>query len=124
MRPHDQEYDVVACKAAAVSDSPKGIDHEDFGFSAAELAAATRAVLSVHDASVHYTYAADVDPTPTKGHMLQDLFDPQVIWGNRNVNNLKFIREASTDAVVTVTLEAPQGTYGTTTSTTTSTTTT
>lgn len=109
--PHsNQEYDIIGSGSATVTNVAKAIDHADFGFSAEQLAAATRAVFSVHSGNAHYCYCGTT-PTVDTGHMLQQLFPPQVVMGNPHVNNLAWIREGAVDCIVYVTLECEQGKY-------------
>lgn len=97
---------VVAFGSATVSSSAKAITHDDFGFTAAQLAESKRAVISCHGDAMHYRYDGG-NPTATVGHMSDDatMNAPQVIVGNTNINNLIFIREDTTDVVVSITLE-------------------
>lgn len=92
-----------AVGAATVSNAAKAISHADFGFSADELAAADRAVISVNAEDVYATWDG-TDPTTSLGHYLADTHAPFLVLG-RNVANLKFIRAGSNDATVSITLE-------------------
>lgn len=81
---------------------------DDFGFTADQLAQAKRAVLSAHGGNAHYRYdSAAGDPSGTDGHMLDQgtANTPQVIVGNANIQNLRFFRDDTTDAKVSITLE-------------------
>ena len=108
--PHDgKEYETISSRQLVVSASVQGI--ADAGFSAAELAAATRAVLSAHDGGVHYLYDGQ-DPTDTFGVHIGEDTGPQVVWGKTAIGNLKFIRDQGAAAAsVTIILETVQGTY-------------
>jgi hypothetical protein len=79
------------------------ISHATLDFSAAELAAAERATLTVRTAGVMYRYDGG-DPTATVGHLLAQN-GTATIEGNANVQALRFIREAAADAALSVTLE-------------------
>lgn len=96
----------VAFGSATVSNAAKAISHEDFGFSAAQLAEANRAVISAHAQPIHFRYDGGA-PTATIGHHADDSTEnaPRVVLGNANVQALQFIREGGTDSVVSVTLE-------------------
>tara|TARA_R110002167_G_scaffold175102_2_gene374272 strand:- start:102 stop:512 length:411 start_codon:yes stop_codon:yes gene_type:complete len=116
--PHDQEYQAITTSSAAVSTT--AITMAAFGFTAADLAAATRAVVSTHNSGsggVSYSYDG-IAPTNTSGHNLDKTDLPTVLWGNVQINNLQFIRDhQGTDGVVTITLETTQGGYAITTTT-------
>jgi len=104
--PHDQEYEVIQTKTATVGGTAVAITA--FGFTAGELASATRAVLSAHSASAHMRWDGGV-PTATVGHHIGEGGNPQVIYGTATIGNLQFIREEHQDVQVTITLETTQG---------------
>lgn len=106
--PHDQEYEVIQTKTATVSTTAVPITDAGFGFTANELATATRAVISSHSASAHMRWDGGA-PTATVGHHLGEATRPQVVWGKATIGNLQFIREGSQNVQVTVTLETTQG---------------
>lgn len=89
-------------KSAAVSNTAKGIDHADFGFTADELAAASQAVVTAHTAAVVFAYSGET-PTATHGHVLP-ANGTVTIEGHANVQALELIRQSS-DATVSITLE-------------------
>jgi hypothetical protein len=109
MIPHDKEYEVIKSRELDVDATATHITAA--GFTAAELAAATRAVLSVHDGDVHYLYDGQ-DPTDIFGiHMSEDQ-GPHVVWGTTQIGNLKFVRDqGASTARLTIILETVQGTY-------------
>tara|TARA_R110002167_G_scaffold175102_2_gene374273 strand:- start:515 stop:850 length:336 start_codon:yes stop_codon:yes gene_type:complete len=106
--PHDQEYEVIKTQTATVSTVAVLLTGVGFGFTANELATATRAVMSCHSADAHYRYDGGV-PTSTVGHHINEGNRPQVVYGHGNINALQFIREGSQDTSVTITLETSQG---------------
>ena len=106
--PHDQEYQVIQTQTATVSSTAVPITAAGFGFTASELASATRAVVSAHSASAHMRWDGGA-PTATVGHHIGEGTRPQVIYGTATIGNLQFIREASQDVQVTITLETTQG---------------
>jgi hypothetical protein len=77
----------------------------DFGFTAAEVANATRAWISASDADVRVTWDGSTDPSSTVGHLLVKDAAPVELFGNANIANLRLIRAAGSDALVTITLE-------------------
>ena len=89
---------------STVSNSAKAVTHGDFGFDAADLAAAQRAYVTARDAGVMVTWSG-VTPTATLGHLIAQNGTIEVS-GNTNINALSFIREDATDAEVSVTLES------------------
>ena len=108
MIPHDKEYEVIKSNELDVGATPTAI--ATAGFTAAELAAATRAVLSVHDGGVHYLYDGQ-DPTDIFGVHMSEAQGPHVVWGTTHISNLKFIRDqGASTARVTIILETVQGT--------------
>lgn len=92
-----------AIGSATISNSAKAISHADFGFTADQLAAADRAVVTAHTQPVVATWEG-TDPTNTLGHVLGTTHPPLVIKG-RNIAKLKFIRQGGSDGAVTITLE-------------------
>jgi hypothetical protein len=75
-----------------------------WSWTSGDLAAAWRATVTARTGGVMFTYDGSTDPSATLGHLLPK-DGTVVIEGNANVQALRFIREASTDASVTVTLE-------------------
>ena len=90
--------------SATVSNAVKAISHADFGFSAGNLAIARSARITARTGGVMFTYSGD-NPTTTAGHLLA-ADASVVIEGIANISALKFIREASTDGTVSITLES------------------
>ena len=86
---------------ATVSNTALGIS--SWSFSAADLAAATRALITARTAGVMYSYDGTT-PTATLGHHIAANATVEVI-GNAAINALKMIRDDATDAAVTITLE-------------------
>lgn len=98
------QFKAYVCNKATVSSTAKAVDHADFDFSAEELQKAVKATVSARTAGVMYTFDGTT-PTAVIGHLLAQN-GTTTVFGNANIKNLKFIREASTDADVTVTLES------------------
>lgn len=92
----------VECKGHSITDSAHAI--ADFGFGAGNLASAKAAVITARTGGVMLTWDGTT-PTATLGHYL-GANQTLVVFGNANVQNLKLIREASTSADVTITLES------------------
>lgn len=92
----------TSMKKTVVSTAVLGIS--SWGFSAANLASAVRAIISARTAGVMVSWDG-TNPTAVIGHpVMQDLSIS--VLGNENIQALKFIREAAADADVTITLEA------------------
>lgn len=72
-------------------------------FTAAEVKPAARAVITVRTSQINIKYDG-TSPTVAIGHLFVsgDTFE---ILGNYNIARLEFIRNGSTDADITVTLE-------------------
>lgn len=80
---------------------------DDFGFTAAQLAKAERALITSTKAAVRYRHDG-TPPTSELGHLLpQDATPPLEVLGNVNIRQLEFVRDsgAATDAIVLITLE-------------------
>lgn len=80
---------------------------DDFGFTAAELAAADRALITSIGAAVRYRHDG-VAPEAALGHYLpEDASPPLEVLGNANILGMQFIRDtgAVVDATVLITLE-------------------
>lgn len=71
---------------------------------ASTLSPAVRATVTARLGGVMFTYDGATTPTANIGHYL-GANQSIVVYGTDNINNLKFIREASTDSAVSVTLE-------------------
>lgn len=96
----DYVYRARASAHLTVSTTAKAL--ADFGFSAANMAAAEFAAISPISDGVNYLHSGDT-PTPTFGHPIVE--DGTVtIRGNSNITALQFIRNGSSDAEVTITL--------------------
>lgn len=95
---------VVAFGSATVADSAATMT--DFGFTAAQLALAHRAVISVATAAARMRYDGSA-PTTTVGMLLDPAAttSPHVVMGLTNVANLQFIRTTGSSAVVSIQLE-------------------
>ena len=72
-------------------------------FTAAQVLAAARAVITVRSSQINIRYDG-TSPTVAIGHLylIGDVFE---VLGNNNIERLEFIRNGSTDADITVTLE-------------------
>ena len=92
-----------ATKSATVSNASKAISHADFAWAATDLALAQVAYVTVRTAGVMINWSG-VDPTTSAGYFLAQNSNLEVI-GNANIQGLEFIREAGSDATVTVSLE-------------------
>lgn len=77
----------------------------DFGFTAAQLADATRAFISCATAAIRTTWDGTTDPSVTVGHLFVQDGAPVELVGVENITNLRMIRAAGADAVVTISLE-------------------
>jgi len=93
----------IACRSATVSSTAKAVS-SDFSFTAAELAACGYAVVTPRGAGIMLTYGASAAPTSTLG-VFVGANTNLTIEGYNNIINLRMIRESSTDATVSVTLE-------------------
>lgn len=72
-------------------------------FTAAQVLAAARAVITVRTSQINIRYDG-TSPTVAIGHLflVGDVFE---ILGNNNIERLEIIRNGATDADITVTLE-------------------
>jgi hypothetical protein len=93
-----------AVGSSTVSDTALAISHANFGFSAGDLAAAERALITVIDDAVRWRKDGLVVPTASLGHYQAKDARPLVISGQPDITNLTFIR-VTTDAVVFIELE-------------------
>ena len=76
------------------------------GYSATTIKTASRAIITARTGGVMFTYDGTT-PSATVGHYLgasQNI----AVEGVANIANLKFIREAGTDASLSITLETDQ----------------
>ena len=92
---------IIASKSASVT-TVKAISHADFGFTAAQLAAANYVILSAATAGVNMLWDGQ-DPTATFGHPLNTGFII-AFGGNAKINLLKFTQQSAA-STVTITLE-------------------
>lgn len=76
----------------------------DFLFTAGQIGKAVRAVITCRTGGVMYTYDGATDPTAAIGHLCAVNATVEV-FGKQNIYALRFLREAGTDASVTITLE-------------------
>lgn len=96
---------VSESKTATVSNTAKAITHGDFGFVAASLAQAERAVITTRSAGAMVLWDGST-PTATFGHLIDTtLSSPFILTGRVKINALLLIREAAVDSEVTITLE-------------------
>lgn len=90
--------------SATVTNAAKAISHADFGFSAAQLLAVNRALITARTGGVMFTYDNATTPTTTVGHLIP-ANTSLVVEGTDNIRYMSFIREASTDCTLNITLE-------------------
>ncbi len=89
--------------SATVDDSVKSM--ADFGFTDAQLSQFTRAVVTARTAGVMIRYDdAAENPSATVGHLLP-INGTMTVDGYESISNLRFIRDASTNATVSITLD-------------------
>jgi len=84
------------------------IDLVEFGFSAANVAAADVVTISVTANALRFTYNTNKADPPTNSTGLRlptNNYPLQVIEGRINAGNLQMIRDGSADATVTIVLE-------------------
>ena len=72
------------------------------GFTTAQLASATRAIICCRTAGIMFTYDG-TDPTATLGILVPE--DEWYVLESKNIGAVKMLREASADANVTIVLE-------------------
>lgn len=95
----------IICKTGTISSTAKGLVDTEFGFTAAQIDAASRARISVDTQPARYTYDGVTTPTANVGH-IAPVNVTFFIEGNLNLQKLKFIRQGGSDAIVSVTLES------------------
>lgn len=93
---------VVEMKVATVSTAVKSAA-ADFAFTSGYLAKAAKAIITFRTGGCMVTFDG-TDPTATNGHYYAANTTIEV-YGNSRIAAMKFLREASTDSVVTITLE-------------------
>jgi hypothetical protein len=93
-----------AVGSSTISSTALAISHANFGFSAATIAAAERALITVIDDAVRWRKDGLAVPTASLGHYQAKDAVPLVISGQPDITNLTFIR-VSADAVVFIELE-------------------
>lgn len=84
--------------------SSTALDLDAFGFTAAEVAAADKAVISVINNPIMITWDGTT-PTVTLGRIVS-ANDTVTVEGRVSVKRLKMVRQTGSDAEVTVHLEA------------------
>lgn len=94
----------LATKAMVVFDRSTKIT--EFGFSDADLAIATKAVISTREAAIMVTWSG-VPATPALGHYCARNASCSV-FSNTDVRRINVIRESTANAVVTITLEVEE----------------
>ena len=85
-----------------VADTVVAITATAVGFNTAQLAAATRAIISCRTAGIMFTYDG-TDPTATLGIHIK--INEYYSLESKEINKIKMLREASTSANVTIVLE-------------------
>jgi hypothetical protein len=90
-------------KSHTISTTVINITDSTWGWTARLLLVAKRAVISARTGGVMITWSG-VDPTTTLGHPIIANGWAAVELGG-DIQRLRFVREAGTDSVVTVTLE-------------------
>lgn len=97
-----RKFTPFAFGSDTVSDA--AVDMGDFGFSAGQLAEASRAVISANVNAVNFRYDGS-PPTAALGFHLADGKNA-IVQGSANIAALEFIKEtAGTDAVISIILE-------------------
>ena len=90
-------------KAATISSAAVAISAAGWSWTAGDVAAADRAVITVHTQPVVMTWDGTT-PTATLG-MYLPAGATVVVSGNKNVQAVQLIRQGGSDATVSVTLE-------------------
>lgn len=92
---------VIEMKVATISTVAKAMDF--FAFTAGNVAKAAKAIVTCRTGGLMVTFDG-TDPTATNGHYYaaNTTFE---VYGNARIAAMKFLREAGTDAVTTITLE-------------------
>lgn len=100
------ELKTVAFASVTATVADTALTMLTFGFTAAELAQAKRAWITVATADILMLWdgSTPVIATP-KGHQLPKSLQPWPLVGRANIANLQVIRQAAVSAVVTITLE-------------------
>lgn len=100
----EEALNVTSLETKSASVGAAVVDFEDFGFTDPPTGKPKRAVITSRVGGVMVTWDGATDPTATVGHLC-----PQdgtiVVAGWTNIQRLQFLREASTTATVTITLE-------------------
>lgn len=92
-----------ATKSMTIANAVISIANTNWGWASTDLARANRAVISARTAGVMITWSG-VDPTTSLGHPIQTN-EWAAIEHQGDIAQIKLIREGSTSAVVTITLE-------------------
>lgn len=92
---------VIEMKVLTVSTVVKAM--ADFSFTSGNLAKAAKAIVTCRTGGLMVSFDG-TDPTATNGHLYaaNTTFE---VYGNARIAAMKFLREAGTDAVTTITLE-------------------
>ena len=94
---------LIEMKTATVSTAVKNMS--DFSFSAGKADQAAAAVITARTGGLMVTWDGATDPTATVGHLIP-ANTSLTIYGNAKIQALRLLREAGTDAVTTISLEA------------------
>ena len=100
------ETKAYAMKDATISNT--ALTMTGIGFTAAQLARARRALITVDVNNVRITYDGTT-PTASLGHAVSNNLASFYLEGNANIQNLQLIRGSGTDGEVTITLETDLG---------------
>ena len=92
-----------AMKGNTISNAALAISHASWSWGSTDLNGAIKAIVAVNAQGIVLTYDG-TDPTTTLGLPLASGSSVE-IYGNVNIQNLKFIRSGGSDATVTVILE-------------------
>ena len=90
-----------------VSSAAKSLTSVTGGFTAAQVAAASRLWISVDVGALRLTWdSAQTTPTTTKGMLITNKNYPLFeLVGNTNITNLQMIRDGNADATVNLLIE-------------------
>ena len=95
----------IEVKGYAVSTTAVLITGSEFDFDAENLNTAIRAVITSSANNAMCTWVKGATPTATLGHPVVANGEPLVIESKTSLNSIKLIRQGSSDAQVTITLE-------------------
>lgn len=88
---------------ATITTTVRAIDHSIFGFTSAELARTSQAVISVRTGDLSYASGSADNPAALDGQLVT-AGNSVTISGNRDILGLRFIRDTATDTVVSISL--------------------